>query len=206
MIMWNMIDFMNVLKLIESINDVVFISKMKLIDFVVLWLILIELLMRCNVSNWSMFVFNFAVVFESIKSFLNSKKSYRDFMIVLNTYDVNEVGAVILSRLLIRWIKKFSTNCSMMINDSKFSNDSYEMKNWCELNEFDSIFSNQSKSTLYVSKLIIKLSKKWIVSFSFLFLYSMIYWWIFLLKSNLIQKWNFWFSNFLIELFRFCWM
>ena len=35
-IMWNMIDFMNVLKLIKSIDDVVFISKMKLADFVVL--------------------------------------------------------------------------------------------------------------------------------------------------------------------------
>ena len=94
----------------------------------------------------------------------------------------------------------------MMINDLKFSNDSYKMKNWCKLNEFDSIFSNQSKSTLYVSELIIRLSKKWIVSFSFSFLYSMIHWWIFLLKSNLIRKWNFWFSNFLIESFRFCWM
>ena len=157
--MWNMIDFMNVLKLIESIDDVVFISKMKLIDFVVLWLILIELSMRCNVSNWSMFAFDFAAVFESIKKILNSKKSYRDFVIVLNTYDVNEIDAVISSRLLIRWIKKFSTNCSMIINDSKFLNDSYEMKNWCELNEFNSIFSNQSKSTLYISELIIRLSK-----------------------------------------------
>ena len=107
-----------------------------------------------------MFAFDFAVVFESMKSFLNSKKSYRDFVIILNTYDVNEIDAIISSRLLIRWIKKFSTNYSMIINDSKFSNDSYEMKNWCELNEFDSIFSNQSKLTLYVSELIIKLSKK----------------------------------------------
>ena len=48
-----------------------------------------------------MFAFNFAVVFESIKSLLNSKKSYRDFVIVLNTYNVNEIDAVILSRLLI---------------------------------------------------------------------------------------------------------
>ena len=165
---------MNVLKLIKSINDVVFISKIKLTDFVVLWLILIELSMRCNVLNWSIFAFNFVVVFKLIKKFLNSKKSYRDFVIVLNTYDVNEINAIILSRLLIWWIKKFSTNCSMIINDSKFLNDSYEMKNWCELNEFDLIFSNQLKSTLYVSKLIIKLLKKWIVSFSFSFLYSMI--------------------------------
>ena len=197
---------MNVLKLIKSIDDVVFISKVKLIEFVVLWLILIELLMRCNVLNWSMFAFDFVIVFELIKNFLNSKKSYRNFVIVLNTYDVSEIDAVISSRLLIWWIKKFSTNCSIMINDSKFLSDSYEMKNWCKLNEFDSIFSNQSKSTLYVSKLIIKLSKKWIVSFSFSFSYSMIHWWIFLLKSNLIRKWDFWFSNFLIELFRFYWV
>ena len=183
-----MIDFMNVLKLIELIDNVVFISKMKLIDFVVLWLNLIELSMRCNVSNWSMLIFDFAAVFESIKSFLNSKKSYRNFVIVLNTYDVNKIDAIISSRLLIRWIKKFSTNCSMMINDLKFSNDSYEIKNWCELNEFDSIFSNQSKSRLYVSKWIIRLSKKWIVSFSFSFSYSIIQCWIFLLKSNLIRK------------------
>ena len=202
--MWNMIDFMSVLKLIKSIDDVVFISKMKLIDFVVLWWILIELSMRCNVSNWSMSAFDFIVVFESIKSFLNSKKLYRDFVIVLNTYDVNKIDATISSRLLIRWIKKFSTNCLMMINDSKFSSDSYKMKNWYELNKFDSIFSNQSESTLYISKLIIKLSKKWIVSFSFSFSYSMIQCWIFLLKSDLIQKWNFWFLNFLIESFRFC--
>ena len=161
---------------------------MKLIDFVVLWLILIELSMRCNVSNWSIFAFDFVVIFESIKIFLNSKKSYRDFVIVLNTYDVNEINTIISSRLLIRWIKKFSTNCSTIINDSKFSNDSYEMKNWCELNEFNSIFLNQSKSTLYVSKLMIKLSKKWIVSFSFSFSYSIIQCWIFLLKSNLIRK------------------
>ena len=117
MIMWNMIDFMNVLKLIESIDDVVFISKMKLIDFVVLWLILIKLSMRCNISNWSMFAFDFIVVFESIKSFLNSKKSYRDFVIVLNTYDVNEINAMILSRLLIWWIKKISTNFSTIVNN-----------------------------------------------------------------------------------------
>ena len=186
-----MFDFMNVLKLIELIDDVVFILKMKLIDFVVLWLILIELSMRCNVSNWSMFAFDFAVVFESIKNSLNSKKSYRDFVIVLNIYDVDEIDAVISSRLLIRWIKKFSTNCSIIINDLKFSNDSYEMKNWCELNEFNLIFLNQSKSTLYVSELIIKLLKKWIVSFSFSFLYLMIQYWIFRLKSNLIRKWNF---------------
>ena len=48
-----------------------------------------------------MFAFDFVVVFESIKSFLNSKKSYRDFVIVLNTYDINEIDAVISSRLLI---------------------------------------------------------------------------------------------------------
>ena len=153
-----------------------------------------------------MFAFNFVAVFELIKNFLNSKKSYRDFVIVLNTYDVNEIDAIISSRLLIRWIKIFLTNCSMMINNSKFSNNLYKMKNWCKLNEFDSIFSNQSKSTLYVSELMIKLSKKWIVSFSISFSYLMIHWWIFLLKLNLIQKWNFWFSNFLIKLFRFCWM
>ena len=76
-----------------------------------------------------MFAFNFAAVFESIKNFLNSKKSYRDSVIVLNTYDVNEIDAVISFRLLIRWIKKFSTNYSMIINDSVFSSDSYEMKN-----------------------------------------------------------------------------
>ena len=199
-----MIDFINVLKLIEFIDNVVFISKIKLIDFVVLWLILIELSMRCNVSNWSMFAFDFAVVFESINFFLNLKKSYRNFVIVLNTYDVNKIDAIISSRLLIRWMKKFSTNCVLIINDLKFSNNLYKMKNWCELNEFNSIFLNQLKSTLYVSKLMIKLSKKWIVSFSFSFSYSMIHWWIFLLKSNLIRKWNFWFSNFLIESFRFC--
>ena len=199
-----MIDFMNVLKLIKLIDDVVFISKMKLIDFVVLWLILIKLSMRYNVSNWSMFAFDFVVVFESIKSLLNSKKSYRNFVIVLNTYDVNEIDAIISSRLLIRWIKKFSTNCLTIISDSKFLNDLYEVKNWCELNEFDSIFLSQSKSTLYVSKLMIKLLKKWIVSFLFSFSYSIIHWWIFLLKSDLIRKWNFWFSNFLIKSFRFC--
>ena len=128
-IIWNMINFMNVSKLIELINDVMFISKMKLIDFVVLWLILIELSKCCNVSNWSIFAFDFAAVSESMRSLFNSKKSYRDFVIVLNTYDVNGVGAIISSRLLIWWIKEFSANCSTMINDSKFSNDSYEMKN-----------------------------------------------------------------------------
>ena len=46
-----MIDLMNVSKLIELIDNVMFISKIKLIDFVVLWLILIELLKRYNVLN-----------------------------------------------------------------------------------------------------------------------------------------------------------
>ena len=199
-----MIDSMSVSKLIELFDDVIFISKMKLIDFVMSWLILIELSKCCNFSNWSIFAFDFVDVFKLIKIFLNLKKSYRGFMIVLNTYDINEIDAMILSRLLIRWINEFSTNFSTMINDSIFLNDSYEMKNWCELIEFDSVFSNQSEFILYVSKLIINWLKKWIVSLKFSFFYSIIHWWIFLLKSNLIRKWNFWFSNFLIELFRFC--
>ena len=36
MIIQNMISFINVSKLIESIDDIVFIVKMKLIDFVML--------------------------------------------------------------------------------------------------------------------------------------------------------------------------
>ena len=48
-----------------------------------------------------MFAFDFTAVFESIKKFLNLKKSYRNFVIVLNTYDVNEIDAVISSNLLI---------------------------------------------------------------------------------------------------------
>ena len=75
---------------------------MKLIDFVVLKLILIELSMCYNVLNRSMFAYNFAAVSETLKKFLNLKKSYRDILIILNTYDVNEIDAVILSRLLSR--------------------------------------------------------------------------------------------------------
>ena len=40
------------------------------------------------------------------------------------------------------------------------SNDLYKVKNWCELNEFDSIFSNQSEFILYISELMINWSKK----------------------------------------------
>ena len=64
---------MNVLRLIELIDNIVFISKIKLINYVMLKLILIELLKRCNISNWLIFAFDFVVVFESIKKNLFQK-------------------------------------------------------------------------------------------------------------------------------------
>ena len=69
-IIWNMIDFINVLKLIDSIKNVFSISKMKLIDFVVLWSNFIELSKRFNVSYC-----------EGV---------YRGFVLVCKKFDIGE--------------------------------------------------------------------------------------------------------------------
>ena len=67
-----MIDFINVLKLIDLIENVFSISKMKLVDFVVLWSNFIESSKRFNVSYWSNFAFDLIETFVSMKMFLNS--------------------------------------------------------------------------------------------------------------------------------------
>ena len=67
-----MIDFINVLKLIDSIKNVFSISKMKLIDFVVLWSSFIESSKRFNVLYWSNFAFDLIETFVLMKMFLNS--------------------------------------------------------------------------------------------------------------------------------------
>ena len=84
---WKVISSIDVFKLIDSIDLVLFMSKMKLADPTMLISNLIVLSSFCKVFNWLIFSVDRVAVFESINNPLNSEKSYLESIETLNTYE-----------------------------------------------------------------------------------------------------------------------
>ena len=80
-----MINPIDVFKLIDSIDSVLFMSKIKLTDPTILISNLIVLSSFCKTFNWSMSSVDRVAAFESINKSLNFEKSYLESIETLNT-------------------------------------------------------------------------------------------------------------------------
>ena len=83
---WKVINPIDVFRLIDSIDPVLPMPKMKLADPAVLISNLIVLSSFCKVFNWLIFSVDRVAVFESISNLLNSEESYLESIEALNTY------------------------------------------------------------------------------------------------------------------------
>ena len=90
-----MISPIDVFKLIDSIDPVLFMPKMKLADSAVLISNLIVLSSFCKIFNWSMLSIDRVAVSESINKPLNSEESYLESIETLNTYEPEVGGGAI---------------------------------------------------------------------------------------------------------------
>ena len=162
--MWKIIGSIEISKLIDSIETMLFISKMKFADPTVLRSNLIKKFKCCNVCSCFMFFVNRDVVFESISNFLNSEKSYLISIVKLKTYETNAINEISFMTV-IRCLRVTLTRFLMIRSNSVASTVPIEMLKISLTSSFDKAADTLKISFFDVS--IIKFLKKWATFFSF---------------------------------------
>ena len=161
-IIWKMIISINVFNKIVLIDEIFFISKMKMIKLALILFNRIESSKRCKICHWSILFVNLINALKSIKKILNFVSSYWKFVIVLKINEFEFTKMIVLFFMIMRCLKNLFVNILIIIIISKFCNWLIEMKNTTNFVKFD--FCVVFEMMLIAS---IKIFSKYWIIFSF---------------------------------------